>query len=114
MGGVIISALVHPLVYVYALWKLGTGDLSLWPPHGWQALIWWFGVGNLVFAYTVGIALAFLAGWRRHGWRLAVRAVLMPLYWMMISAAAYRAIVDLIRSPFHWRKIEHAPRSAAD
>jgi hypothetical protein len=64
-----------------------------------------------VFAYTVGIALAFLTGWRRHGLRLAVRAVLMPLYWMMISAAAYRAIVDLVRSPFHWRKTEHAPRS---
>jgi glycosyltransferase XagB len=43
--------------------------------------------------------------------RLAVRAVLMPLYWMMISAGAYRAIVDLVRSPFHWRKTEHAPRS---
>ena len=87
MGGVIISALVHPLVYAYALWKLSTGDLSLWPPQGWQAVIWWFGVANLVFAYTVGIALAFLTGWRRHGLRLAVRAVLMPLYWMMISAA---------------------------
>jgi cellulose synthase/poly-beta-1,6-N-acetylglucosamine synthase-like glycosyltransferase len=108
MGGVVLSALVHPLVYAYAFWKLGTGELSLWPPHGWQAVIWWFGVANLVFAYTVGVALAFLTGWRRHGWRLAVHAVLMPIYWMMISAAAYGAIVDLIRSPFHWRKTEHA------
>ncbi|MBY0224253.1 MAG: glycosyltransferase [Hyphomicrobium sp.] len=114
MGGVILSALVHPLVYVYAFWKLGTGDLSLWPPQGWQAIIWWSGVANLAFAYTVAIVLAFLAVWRRHGVRLAARAVLMPLYWMMISAAAYRAIVDLIRSPFHWRKTEHAARSSAN
>lgn len=113
MGGVIISALVHPLVYAYALWKLGAGELSLWPPQGWQAVIWWFGVANLVFAYTVGIALAFVTGWRRHGWRLALRAVLMPFYWMMVSAAAYRAVIDLVRSPFHWRKTVHAPRSTA-
>ncbi len=38
MGGVILSALVHPLVYAYALWKLSTGELSLWPPQGCRPL----------------------------------------------------------------------------
>jgi len=111
MGGVILSALVHPLVYAYALWKVALGDLSLWPPDGWPGVVWWVGVANLAFAYIVGIALTGLATLRRHDARLAAHAILLPVYWMMISIAAYRALLDLIRSPFHWRKTPHTGRA---
>lgn len=114
LGGVILSALLHPLVYVYALWKLWTGDLSLWPPEGWQAVVWWAGVTNLAFAYIVGIALAAVTAWRRHGARLAASALLMPIYWMMISFAAYRALFELAYAPFHWSKTAHAGRRVSE
>jgi len=110
MGGVILSALVHPLVYAYALWKVSAGDLSLWPPQGWPAVVWWAGVANLAFAYIVGIALAALATLRRHNARLASHAFLLPVYWMMISCAAYRALADLALRPYHWRKTTHTAR----
>ncbi len=110
MGGVILSALVHPLVYGYALWKVSTGDLSLWPPQGWTAVVWWAGVANLAFAYIVGIALTALATLRRHDARLAAHALLLPAYWMMISFAAYRAFADLALRPYHWRKTTHTAR----
>jgi cellulose synthase/poly-beta-1,6-N-acetylglucosamine synthase-like glycosyltransferase len=113
MGGVILSALVHPLVYVYAFWKLWSGDLTFWPPEGWQAVAWWVGMANLTLAYAVGIALAAVTGLRRHGASLAVQAIWLPVYWMMISIAAYRALFDLVRSPFHWRKTDHSGRAAA-
>jgi cellulose synthase/poly-beta-1,6-N-acetylglucosamine synthase-like glycosyltransferase len=110
MSGVIISALMHPLVYLYASWKLWTGDITFWPPEGWQAIAWWAGAANLVFAYAVGMALAAITAYKRHGIRLAAYAIFLPLYWLMISAAAYRAVLDLIRSPFHWRKTAHTGR----
>ncbi|MGE5267824.1 MAG: glycosyltransferase [Deltaproteobacteria bacterium] len=112
LAGVIISALVHPLFYAYAAWKLHTGELALWPPDGWPAVIWWAGVVNLAVSYAVGIALTVVAAGRRHGWRLAAWAVLVPVYWMMISVAAYRAMIDLGLRPFHWRKTDHTGRAA--
>ena len=114
MGGVILSALVHPLVYAYALWKVSTGDLSLWPPEGWPAVVWWAGVANLAFAYLIGIALTMLATRRRHDARLAAHALLLPIYWMMISLAAYRALADLALRPYHWRKTTHTARKQKD
>ena len=111
LGGVILSALIHPLVYAYAAWKLHSGELALWPPDGWAAVVWWAGVFNLAFSYAVGIALTVAAARRRHGWRLAVWAVFVPVYWLMISAAAYRAIIDLGVRPFHWRKTMHTGRA---
>jgi glycosyltransferase XagB len=29
------------------------------------------------------------------------------MYWLYVSAAAYRAVWQLIRSPFYWEKTEH-------
>jgi cellulose synthase/poly-beta-1,6-N-acetylglucosamine synthase-like glycosyltransferase len=112
MGGVILSALVHPLVYAYAIGKLWAGDLSLWPPEGWAAVIWWAGAANLVFAYVVGIVLVSLSAARRHGTGIALHAAFLPIYWIMISLAAYRALVDLALRPFHWRKTEHSGQHA--
>jgi glycosyltransferase XagB len=39
-------------------------------------------------------------GWRWMG---------VPLYWMMISLAAWRAVFELRSSPFTWNKTPHTP-----
>lgn len=31
----------------------------------------------------------------------------MPLYWLLISAAAYRALWQYATAPFKWEKTEH-------
>jgi len=32
---------------------------------------------------------------------------LMPLYWLLVSAAAYRAIWQFVTARFPWEKTEH-------
>ena len=34
-------------------------------------------------------------------------ALLTPLYWLLISFAAYRAVYQLVRDPYLWEKTEH-------
>ena len=112
MGGLIVSALVHPLVYAVAAWSLWTGNGHFAMPEagGWRAAVWWLGVANLALAYGLGMALAWRAARRRHGAGLAWRAVFMPLYWLLISLAAYRALWELVRAPYHWEKTAHRGR----
>jgi hypothetical protein len=31
----------------------------------------------------------------------------MPLYWMLMSAAAWLALWQFVVAPFHWNKTEH-------
>jgi hypothetical protein len=42
-------------------------------------------------------------------WRLRHNTVVLsyPLYWLLISVAAYRAMWQLLRDPFYWEKTPH-------
>jgi hypothetical protein len=54
-----------------------------------------------------------LSAVRRGQPRLALSALLMPLCWLLISAAAYRALYQLARDPYLWEKTEHGKRPAS-
>ncbi len=48
--------------------------------------------------------------------RLAVgsRWVLTPVYWLLASRAAWRAVRELRSNPFFWNKTAHRPARTAD
>ena len=33
--------------------------------------------------------------------------LLMPVYWLLLSLAAWRALFQLLRDPYRWEKTEH-------
>lgn len=114
MGGLILSALIHPWVYVVAavdLWQ--GGHLLEAPKAGVARVFWWLGMTNLVVAYVTAMALAAVAVARRSRAGLAFHAVLVPVYWLLISVAAYRALVQLVTAPYWWQKTVHTARRAA-
>jgi hypothetical protein len=53
------------------------------------------------------MALAFLAARRRELLGLSWQVLLMPLYWLLVSAAAYRAAWQFLIATFKWEKTEH-------
>jgi cellulose synthase/poly-beta-1,6-N-acetylglucosamine synthase-like glycosyltransferase len=72
--------------------------------------------GDVIFAAaTLGMAFGYGAGvliarrlLLRKGRRDLARAVWwMPLYWLLGSLAAWRALVDLVLDPHHWAKTPH-------
>ena len=103
LGGLVLSALVHPWVYVIFAANLWSGASPL--PEA--SHLWWLCLFNLIAGYGAGLCLAALAV-QRQGKRLPMRSVAwLPLYWIAISFAAYRAIFDLIRRPYYWEKTPH-------
>ncbi|MEO1308004.1 MAG: glycosyltransferase, partial [Pseudomonadota bacterium] len=127
MTGLILSALVHPWIYVAGGLALAgidvvslaaismdtisasNGDI---PGSAWSWSEWLFAIAitNLVLGYATAIALAWAVTWRM-GWRdLCLHCLMMPVYWLLISWAAYGALVELFRLPHHWEKTVHRAR----
>jgi glycosyltransferase XagB len=51
---------------------------------------------------------------RRRGYRFLLAQIpLMPLYWLLISAAAYRALWQFLTARFVWEKTEHGRAAGA-
>jgi glycosyltransferase XagB len=58
--------------------------------------------GNFVFMY-----LGMAAGSRRGYYGLAPYALMLPIYWGLMSLAAWKGFLQLFTNPFYWEKTEH-------
>lgn len=108
-AGMLLSAIVHPayLVAVAVAAISSGGDASA---LGW---VGWIGAGVFATGYLVSIAIAWRAA-RDHGYAgLAARTAWLPVYWLMISLAAYGALHEFAMrsSRFRWNKTDHKGRT---
>lgn len=106
-GGGILSSLLYPVsLALFAAQRLFGGPLLSAETATGELMI---GLAIFNLSTGLGVALAHGAvcaiGGRR--WRLLAEVPMMPLYWLLISFAAYRAMIQLAREPFKWEKTEH-------
>lgn len=113
MGSMIASALVHPWFYLLLGMELAAGDAFVLPEDGVVGIVWWLAVCNLALGYLSAMAIAVVAAVRRGRPWLAVHAVALPVYWLMISLAAHRALRELVVAPHYWDKTAHRARPSA-
>jgi cellulose synthase/poly-beta-1,6-N-acetylglucosamine synthase-like glycosyltransferase len=105
IGGTFVSSLANPLMWLMFIASHMTGITFFSGAFGEalaRASLFSLVAGNLLFVY-----LAMLGPYRRGWLQLAPYGLIAPLYWLMISAAAYRAVWQLIRRPFYWEKTQH-------
>lgn len=65
------------------------------------------GVVSMLFGNAMMIIVSGVATLRRHGWRIAIFALLNPFYWVLHSIAAWRAAWQMLTSPHKWEKTPH-------
>jgi len=107
IGGMLLSALVHPVVLTVIAILALSGELLSPGAGAWERVLIWIGLANIALGYISAMLAAAIASWRR-GWRwLSLEAVLMPAYWLLISFASYRALIQLITAPHLWEKTAH-------
>ncbi len=62
----------------------------------------------------LGVALAFamliIGAWRGRLGNLANHIWTAPVYWLLLSLAGWRALIQLIQKPHLWEKTEHHAR----
>lgn len=105
--GVFGSALLHPLLLALGIWSLLPGRMAALPNTTAAHLTAGLAIAILVGGYAVAMTLA-AKGLSRQGLkrRWPVIATL-PIYWLLMSVAAWQALWDFIIRPFHWHKTRH-------
>jgi glycosyltransferase XagB len=107
MGALILSALVHPFFCALLAYHAALGQLFAPAETFAGSVLWSIAWFNLGVGYAVSILVGALSVWRRGRRYLAASALLMPVFWLMMSLAAYRALYQLFRDPYLWEKTEH-------
>ena len=108
--GLIVSALIHP-VYLATLLMMATDPIGLWGDGGaFAAMVVGINLFNLFAGYTAMAALALRTlELRGHGGQ-ARALVALPIYWLLMSLASYRALIHLVARPHNWEKTPHRGR----
>ena len=101
------SALVQPMFYVLLIFQAANGALFAPPQTSLDTALLCLCWGNFVAGFAVSMLVGAISVWRRGRWRLALEALLMPAYWLLISVAAYRALFQLFSDPYLWEKTPH-------
>ena len=107
LGGTILSALIHPLFYVGLVIELTNGHPLTKPSDLIGSGFWHAALFNLSAGYFAAIALGWVTVYKRGLPKLMLHTLTMPVYWILTSIAAYRALFQLFSKPFLWEKTKH-------
>ncbi|HEX7225339.1 MAG TPA: glycosyltransferase [Candidatus Limnocylindria bacterium] len=105
VGGTPLLALVNPLFWALtAIWFISPLEFirELFPFWIYYIALFCLAFGNISFVYANMVAA------RQHGRpELVIAAMLSPFYWVMMSIAALKALIQLITAPSFWEKTTH-------
>lgn len=104
--GTVLSALAYPACLAAAIWSFLVLEIPAAP-----VFLDNLGTGLALTLFGTGLAaliLPALIGGIRRGWGdLAPWALGMPAYFLLVSMAAWLALIELVRAPERWNKTEH-------
>lgn len=105
IGGTPLTFLLTP-----PLWLLFIASLVL-PPSALAGLLpgWvlWVSLFNLVVGNGLMIYVSMMGAFKRRRYPLVLWSLLNPVYWLLHSAAAYKAVWQLVTKPHYWEKTVH-------
>jgi glycosyltransferase XagB len=108
VGGKILSMLINPIMWLitisYFTMYQFTGEFinSLFPAPVLYMGVFSLVIGNFLYLYYYIIGCA-----KREYDDLIKYAFLVPLYWLAMSIAAFRALYEVIVKPHYWAKTKH-------
>ena len=105
LTAIVISALIHPVFLTTSIIQI----VQLFSTSGQQVAHPLLAIGsfNLVAGYTTYGLLALVALKTAGMTQIGPMIVFLPLYWVLISFAGWRALVHLIVKPHGWEKTPH-------
>lgn len=105
IAGTPLTFLLAPPLWVGTASWYAFGEPNL--PLVDSGVFWAIALFNLVLGNAIMIGINLAGAIRDRGWGAAPFALLNPVYWVLHSIAAWRALWQLIRKPYYWEKTPH-------
>ena len=106
LAGMALSALLHPVFFLVVLW-CGTAVMLGYTLSTMQAALLAVDAATLVFSYGAFLFLVWRQSDKQERAAFLPIALFTPLYWLMLSHAAWAALIELVRDPHRWNKTAH-------
>jgi cellulose synthase/poly-beta-1,6-N-acetylglucosamine synthase-like glycosyltransferase len=103
VGGTVLAALIHA---VFAA-QIILGFVTVSADDERAQLFLGLYAAMLMSGYAASATLAVIGLSRRRLLSCAWALLLMPIYWLLLSLAAWRALFQLMFDPYRWEKTEH-------
>jgi hypothetical protein len=105
IGGTPVTFLLGPVLWgllLVTLFVTPSAYADFVPP--WSMYV---GVANLLLGNGLMIYVSMMGAFKRRRYRLVMWSLLGPVYWLLLSAAAYKAAWQLVTRPHYWEKTQH-------
>jgi cellulose synthase/poly-beta-1,6-N-acetylglucosamine synthase-like glycosyltransferase len=109
VGGMLVGSLAHPWMIMLLLTTATYMMLGFPPPGTGEATLFLIDTANMLGSYGIFLLLGRRAMLRDEKRQIGWRWMAVPLYWLMIACAAWRAVFQLHFKPFFWDKTPHVP-----
>ncbi|MEL6297891.1 MAG: glycosyltransferase family 2 protein [Pseudomonadota bacterium] len=113
VGGLLAAIFCHPIFYAMIAYELAQPQ-PFAAETGFGRAVWAVSGINFVAGVVTTVAVSAAAVTARRRFGLLRSLVGMPVYWLMISLAGYRALFQVITNPSGWEKTKHRARTRRD
>ncbi|MCV3765924.1 glycosyltransferase [Rhizobium sp. TRM95796] len=108
--GQLLSALAHPLTLLLVASSIAHVATSE-PYSHWEQALFAIDLANLFGSYMVFTLMGWGAMPKEERRRLGTARFFVPVYWLMMSWAAWKAMRELRDRPFFWAKTPHEAKA---
>lgn len=112
VGGTFLTFLINPVLWMVFIFWLAFRPQ--WMDAYFPPAVVVISNMNLILGNAVAIYMNMLAVFRRQYFWLTPYALLNPVYWILHSIAAYKALGQLLTNPFYWEKTTHGLASETE
>jgi cellulose synthase/poly-beta-1,6-N-acetylglucosamine synthase-like glycosyltransferase len=105
VGGTPLLALLNPIVWALtAMWFISK---PAWIPNLFPAWLYYLALCCFAFGNFSCLYMGVLTVRESDQLELTGAALLIPMYWLMMSIGAVKAVLQLVSAPWYWEKTTH-------
>lgn len=113
VGGMLVAALSHPgLIVFLTLLVISLLQPPSTEPSLFTTMMLAMDIFNILGSYAIFFVLGATPMTKSEKADVGWKWMTIPVYWMAVSLAAWKAVVELRLKPFHWNKTPHRPSRA--